>query len=499
MELFNKFFLINDKKFKSYGYYSTLVIITFIFSPLFLAFIFGDLNFLPLGPNESSHLNVAKSVYNGIPPYIEHFDARGPIFFYFLSLSFFFQNFLVGFHILYFVITFISGLTCFIICEKLYGKNSALFAFVASVFLLNQSQHAENLIFLFLSGFIYFAFQSIKEESYINPFFSGVFMSLAVLTRFNISILAILGLIYFLTESKKKYQQTFVYILSGLLPLLIILFIYYLHDNGLQIFYNSTVIYHLNLTQGRPFYIGIYQLLELLSTMPWISIFVLSIFAIFFHKKINSKNLYLFLFLIASIFATLLARKYNPHYLLVSGPFLVVLCSSIIDKKILQNNKLISIIFLITLIPLLISNIFWKAKYFYKPQNFSYFLSNILKSQINEKDKIFTPINGVYLYLNKKNFLRIVDDSHFNRWYNYESIYGYKVSFLDEFKFALIQKPKYLIFDKNFRDQDFFRDVMKLIGQDYEIYDFYNKDTLIYRGNYRNLINSTVVYIYDDK
>ena len=130
------------------------------------------------------------------------------------------------------------------------------------------------------------------------------------------------------------------YILSGLLPLLIILFIYYLHDNGLQIFYNSTVIYHLNLTQGRPFYIGIYQLLELLSTMPWISIFVLSIFAIFFHKKINSKNLYLFLFLIMSIFATLLARKYNPHYLLVSGPFLVVLCSSIIDKKILMQDYL---------------------------------------------------------------------------------------------------------------------------------------------------------------
>lgn len=49
----------------------------------------GDLNYLPLGLNAASHLNVAKSVFEGTPPYIEHFDARGPIIFYFLSLSFF--------------------------------------------------------------------------------------------------------------------------------------------------------------------------------------------------------------------------------------------------------------------------------------------------------------------------------------------------------------------------------------------------------------------------
>lgn len=93
-------------------------------------------------------------------------------------------------------------------------------------------------------------------------------MSFAVLTRFNLSVLALLGCIYFLTLDKNKLKHLLIYIFSGLIPLICILLIYNSYNNGLQIFFNSTLIYHLNLTQGRPFYIGVYQFLELLSTLP---------------------------------------------------------------------------------------------------------------------------------------------------------------------------------------------------------------------------------------
>ena len=61
----------------------------------------NDLNYLTLGPNEASHLNVARSVFNGNAPYIEHFDARGPLTFYILSICFFFKNFLFIFHLFF--------------------------------------------------------------------------------------------------------------------------------------------------------------------------------------------------------------------------------------------------------------------------------------------------------------------------------------------------------------------------------------------------------------
>jgi hypothetical protein len=66
------------------------VFLAFFFASYFpLFFILKDLNFLPLGSNEASHLIVAKSILSGNPPYTEHFENRGPLIFYILSPIFF--------------------------------------------------------------------------------------------------------------------------------------------------------------------------------------------------------------------------------------------------------------------------------------------------------------------------------------------------------------------------------------------------------------------------
>jgi hypothetical protein len=493
---FNKNFKQSNIKYQNTKYYLVFAFVVFLFTYLPFFLITGDLNYLPLGSNEASHLNVARSVFNGSPPYIEHFDARGPLTFYILSISFLFKNFLLGFHLLYFFITLISCFVSYKICQHLYNKQSALFAFLISALLLTQSNHPENLAFLFISIFIYFSFCQINKNKIIYPILSGLFMSCAVLIRFNISILAIFGCLYFLFQKKNKWRFLFAYIIGGLIPLFLILFIYITHENGLKIFLNATLFYHLELTQGRPFYIGIYQLLELLISLPWISLFIISIFSFLFDNKFKKESFFLLSFLVVSIFSTLLARKFNPHYLLVSAPFLIVLGSSLINKNILLANKIIKLIFLIILMPLLINNFYLKAQNFYKPNNFPFFLSNLLTNHVENNDKIFSSLNGLYLYMNKKNYLRIVDSSHFERAYNYKSLYGESITFIDEFKEALRFKPKFLVIDDYVKQMHIYNDIKELIKDDYKLYKFYDeKEIAHYRNNYRNLLKTTTVYV----
>ena len=192
----------------------------------------------------------------------------------------------------------------------------------------------------------------------------------------------------------------------------------------------------------------------------------------------------------------MLARKYNPHYLIVTAPFIIILASSVISKEYFRNNVIIVLFFLISLIPLLINNFYIKAWYFYKPPNFSYYLSTLIDSKLDKDDKIFSTFNGVNLYLDKKNYLKIVDVSHINRNYNYESIYGKKIYFLDVFKNILSLKPKFLIFEEFAKNLKIFDEIDMLISEDYEKYQYYDDINLTnLRGHYRKLLKSTNVYI----
>ena len=88
----NKYLAIQSEKNFKIIYFVFLAFFVFIASYLPLFFILKDLNFLPLGSNESSHLIVAKNILSGSPPYTENFEPRGPLIFYILSPIFLFGN-----------------------------------------------------------------------------------------------------------------------------------------------------------------------------------------------------------------------------------------------------------------------------------------------------------------------------------------------------------------------------------------------------------------------
>jgi hypothetical protein len=480
--------------------YKEPFLIFFLLLPLsfFILFLFSNYYyFLPLGNNEASHLLVARSVFYGNLPYIEHFDPRGPLLYYIYAISFFFPDFLVGFYILNYLVIFLSCLISYKIGVNLYSKKSGIFSCLFSGLILSQGYNPENLIFLFLYLFIYFTILKLDNFKISSPIFAGVFVSCATLIRFNISVLAIIGFLFFLTQSKKKILYTATYVISGLIPLLILIILYSHETDGLKIFWNSTFAYSINLPQGRPFYIGIYQLMDSFVTLAWSSLFILSILSFFIQKQGKKIMFFLLIFFLFSFFSVLLARKFNDHYFLVSSPFLIVAGSSIINNKILQSKKIITIIFIICFTNPLLENFYNKIKLYYRPGNFSFFLSELLRNHIKPDENIFSSINGVYLHMNKKNFLKLVDASHFNnnRHYNYESVYAKKITFLDEFNNVLVQEPNFLIFDQNFKNGYFYKDVLKNIEHSYIKYQFYDENKLqVHRKNFRDEIKTIEVY-----
>ena len=72
------------------------------------------------------------------------------------------------------------------------------------------------------------------------------------------------------------------------------------------------------------------------------------------------------------------------------------------------------------------------------------------------------------------------------------------MSFLDEFKLALNEKPKFLIFDQKFKNQLFFNNVKELIKDDYKVISIKNHGEFIFRNKYRKLINSIEIYSLKD-
>jgi hypothetical protein len=74
-------------------------------------------------------------------------------------------------------------------------------------------------------------------------------------------------------------------------------------------------------------------------------------------------------------------------------------------------------------------------------------------------------------------------------------VYGNSTSFIDEFKNVLSVKPKFLVFDL-FLKTSIYQTVQVLIKDNYQIYDFYDKNEINkYRHSYRDLLNGTNFYI----
>ena len=109
------------------------------------------------------------------------------------------------------MLTYLSAIVVYFICRNLYGNISAIFASILSTLILSQSYTAENLIFLFLSLHIFFSFKMFLSKKYYYIILSALFMSCAVLIRFNVSVLALMSFLFFCYRKRQNKVLFFLY------------------------------------------------------------------------------------------------------------------------------------------------------------------------------------------------------------------------------------------------------------------------------------------------
>ena len=210
---------------------------------VFLLYLQFDHNFLNLTytNDEFTFLLIGKSIFNGYPPFVEHWDLRGPLAFYFYAFPFFFDNYLIVAKLLGLGSIYIAGLICFFISKKHYNVYAGIFSSFGLILYISSSRHffaLHNEIFLLpvISGFIYFFLEFISNKKKIDIFYMAVLISMATLIRPNMGILALISFFFILKHNKDRFKNSVIYIISGLIPLIIILIPYLNINGGLQIF-----------------------------------------------------------------------------------------------------------------------------------------------------------------------------------------------------------------------------------------------------------------------
>lgn len=208
-------------------------------SPLYLFNEWGDVNI---------YFSVGKGIANGLIPYKDLFDHKGPFIFFIYSLAYLLSNTtFTGVYILECIALSINLFFAFKITKLYLNRNfSLIVAFIYAVFLFNKSYYggsAEEFISVFITISLYYFILFFKEE---NPskrnrqiMIQGVVFTLTFLSKLSICSfwIPILTAIFIQLLIKKQYKLIITHILYfsiGAIITLLPFIIYFAYNNALQ-------------------------------------------------------------------------------------------------------------------------------------------------------------------------------------------------------------------------------------------------------------------------
>lgn len=455
---------------------------------------------LSIGEHDWTFLSMGRSLFNGNLPYLEEWVLRGPFAFIFYACAFFFENYILALKIFGIISVWISCVALFQISKKLFGYTASLFssfglAIAASSEESFLNSEVELFILPFISLFVYFAFENLTKPKKHNIVFAGIMISLATLMRPYLGVIALFGAIIFLYSKKNKLLNIFLYVISGLVPLLLLIILYSKNTNGIEVLWSSTVSAHLAYPGGRPFLIGFFEFLDGFTLKQWYPVFILSLIVPFINKKI-SKELFIILFLLITIiFLFLLTRKFSDYYILVALPLMFVIVSSFFDDSNNVSKKILISFFILSFLAPLINNFSEQIKLKYRPINKTNILYNYLKNIIKEDETIFSFDNGLYILLNKELPTKISHPSDLFRDYMLRAYYddpNYNTEL--EFSKILNKKPNYIIM-LSIWSSKLPISITNKINDNYEVINFINKEEMIkIKKINRNYLKNVTLY-----
>ena len=312
--------------------------------------------------DEATYIIAGREVLMGFLPYESLYEMKPPLLYYMYSIPLFFSQSLEAIRIYGIINIAISSFLIFYILKEYIKKNHSILAALsfASVmnyyFWLDTSSEIVALPFILIS----YIFFKNHEKSNINLFLSGIFISISTLIRLNIAYLVIFMVFFLIIKKikiKKKIREIFLFGISGLIPLIFIIIIYYKQDL-ISLLYAGMVEVSLAYSSENSFLIGIYKYMKTIyklcyfNPFPFLILTILFIFMIFKKSLLEKDNKYLILFISGIMFSILITGQGFSHHLILIIPFIVIfIFSKLINSKLLIfiRNLIISIIIIIPL------------------------------------------------------------------------------------------------------------------------------------------------------
>jgi len=362
--------------------------------------------------DEATYIIAGREVLMGFLPYESLYEMKPPLLYYMYSIPLFFSQSLEAIRIYGIINIAISSFLIFYILKEYIKKNHSILAALsfASVmnyyFWLETSSEIVALPFILIS----YIFFKNHEKSNINLFLSGIFISISTLIRLNIAYLVIFMVFFLIIKKikiKKKIREIFLFGISGLIPLIFIIIIYYKQDL-ISLLYAGMVEVSLAYSSENSFLIGIYKYMKTIyklcyfNPFPFLILTILFIFMIFKKSLLEKDNKYLILFISGIMFSILITGQGFSHHLILIIPFIVIfIFSKLINSKLLIfiRNLIISIIIIIPLYLSIAPNISLLENDFDVRENHQ--LRNLSKLIDNSNTKILAlDYHLVYFYSN---------------------------------------------------------------------------------------------------
>ena len=320
--------------------------------------------------DEATYIIAGREVLMGFLPYESLYEMKPPLLYYFYSIPLFFSQSLEAIRIYGILNIAISSFLIFFILKdytKQYHSFLAALSFASIMnyyFWLETSSEIVSLPFILLS----YIFFKKHEKSNLNLFLTGIFISISTLIRLNIAYLVIFMVVFLIIKKvniKQKIKEISLFGISGLIPLIFLIIIYYKQDL-ISLLYAGMIEVSLAYSSENSFLIGIYKYIKTIyklcyfNPFPFLILMLLFISLIFKKSLLKKDNKYLILFTSGILFSILATGQGFSHHLIMIIPFMVIfIFSKLINSKLLIfiRNIIISIIIIIPLYSSIMPNI----------------------------------------------------------------------------------------------------------------------------------------------
>ena len=446
------------KKIKFNEYFLILSFGLFVFLTQFYSIGVEVINW-----DESDFILMGSSFYNGNLPYVEVWDLKPPLHFFYLGTVFkLFSPSLLTARLAGDFLIFITSIFLYFISKKIFRNYEAVMVSLLYISLVSfefaQPTMTEYLSTLFvIVGMIFYENNNSK-----SIFASGLLITLAIFTRTNTAFVWMFFILYSVFVKNRRVNLKY-YILGSGVPVIILSSLYFAEGKIIE-FYYSVFLIPLGNTLIRENIVEVFMssykgiFVDNIFSIPTFFLIFLILFSLsLLNPKFRSQlfeglpliNLYVYVFLSLAI-SILVGGRFYYHYLIQLFPFLSIFIIFAISKILNSNNA--AYLFLILLITFNSFSLITQS--IYNIQNYqnikqNYKLQKISKLIDANEELLALDNHLVYLYLDKQPLTPVVHPNIIFKDDEYELLISslVKLGYINENQNQIIldSYPKYII------------------------------------------------------